>query len=268
MSIFYDCHLHSSFSADSETPAEAMIQRAISIGLSGMCFTEHLDTDCPPEGPDFYLDLPAYFEKLSALRERFRDVIDIRIGLEFGIQPQCTKLLPALASQYPFDFIIASQHFIDGRDPYYPSFFEGTCEETCYIRYFDEIRENLDRYSDFDTLGHLDYIVRYGPNRNREYTYRRYADHIDPILHRLIDGGKCLELNTGGLKYGLGEPNPCREVLKRYHDLGGELITVGSDAHAPEHIAYDFATAETILKETGFRYYTVFRERKAMQLPL
>ena len=105
-------------------------------------------------------------------------------------------------------------------------------------------------------------------NRNREYTYRRYADHIDPILHRLIDRGKCLELNTGGLKYGLGEPNPCREVLKRYHDLGGELITVGSDAHAPEHIAYDFATAETILKETGFRYYTVFRERKAKQLPL
>lgn len=128
MSIFYDCHLHSSFSADSETPAKAMIQRAISIGLSGMCFTEHLDTDCPPEGPDFCLDLPAYFEKLSALRERFRDVIDIRIGLEFGIQPQCTKLLPALVAQYPFDFIIASQHFIDGRDPYYPSFFEGTCE--------------------------------------------------------------------------------------------------------------------------------------------
>ena len=110
--------------------------------------------------------------------------------------------------------------------------------------------------------------MRYGPNRNREYTYRRYADHIDPILHRLIDRGKCLELNTGGLKYGLGEPNPCREVLKRYHDLGGELITIGSDAHAPEHIAYDFATAETILKETGFRYYTVFRERKAKQLPL
>ena len=268
MSIFYDCHLHSSFSADSETPAEAMIQRAISIGLSGMCFTEHLDTDCPPEGPDFCLDLPAYFEKLSALRERFRDVIDIRIGLEFGIQPQCTKLLPALAAQYPFDFIIASQHFIDGQDPYYPSFFEGACEETCYIRYFDEIRENLDRYSNFDTLGHLDYIVRYGPNRNREYTYRRYADHIDPILHRLIDRGKCLELNTGGLKYGLGEPNPCREVLKRYHDLGGELITIGSDAHAPEHIAYDFATAEAILKEIGFRYYTVFRERKAEQLPL
>ncbi len=98
MSIFYDCHLHSSFSADSETPAEAMIQRAISIGLSGMCFTEHLDTDCPPEGPDFCLDLPAYFEKLSVLRERFRDVIDIRIGLEFGIQPQCTELLPALAA--------------------------------------------------------------------------------------------------------------------------------------------------------------------------
>ena len=133
MSIFYDCHLHSSFSADSETPAEAMIQRAISIGLSGMCFTEHLDTDCPPEGPDFCLDLPAYFEKLSALRERFRDVIDIRIGLEFGIQPQCTELLPALAAQYPFDFIIASQHFIDGKDPYYPSFFEGTCDATSGI---------------------------------------------------------------------------------------------------------------------------------------
>ena len=87
MSIFYDCHLHSSFSADSETPTEEMIQRAISLGLTGMCFTEHLDTDCPPEGPDFRLDLPAYFAKLSALRERFQNQIDLCIGLEFGIQP-------------------------------------------------------------------------------------------------------------------------------------------------------------------------------------
>lgn len=268
MSIFYDCHLHSSFSADSEAPAEAMIRRAIALGLHGMCFTEHLDTDCPPEGPDFRLDLPAYFETLLSLQEQFRDQIDVRIGLEFGIQPQCTDLLPALAGQYPFDFIIASQHFVDGKDPYYPSYFDGKSEEACYTGYFDEICRNLDRYSDYDTLGHLDYIVRYGPNRNREYTYARYADHIDPVLRKLIADGKCLELNTGGLKYGLGEPNPCSEVLKRYRALGGELITIGSDAHAPEHIAYDFQTAEAILKEAGFRYYTVFSRRKPEQLPL
>ena len=91
---------------------------------------------------------------------------------------------------------------------------------------------------------------------------------IDPVLHCLIEHGKCLEVNTAGLKYGLGETNPAKDVLRRYRELGGELLTIGSDAHAPEHIAYDFPVVCEMLHALGFRYYAVFSQRKREMLRL
>ena len=114
----------------------------------------------------------------------------------------------------------------------------------------------------------MDFIVRYGPNQNREYSYEAYADYIDPILRHLIENGKCLEVNTGGFKYGLGEPNPCAGVLRRYRELGGELLTIGSDAHDPKHLCFDFDRAQALLLDLGFRYYAVFQKRKMELLPL
>ena len=114
----------------------------------------------------------------------------------------------------------------------------------------------------------MDYVVRYGPNQNKYYSYETYADYIDPILRYLIENGKCLEINTGGLKYGLGETNPSTDVLRRYRELGGELITVGSDAHVPEYLSYEFDRVSKILTELGFRYYTIFEQRKPVQIPL
>ena len=116
--------------------------------------------------------------------------------------------------------------------------------------------------SDFDVLGHIDYVVRYGKETAEHYSYRKYADEIDAILKKVLDMGKGIELNTGGYKYGLGFCNPHPDIIRRYRELGGEIITVGADAHCPEHIAYDFAKAKAVLEECGFRYYTVFEERK------
>ena len=84
----------------------------------------------------------------------------------------------------------------------------------------------------------------------------------------MIEKGKGIEINTGGFKYGLGHPNPTEEIIKRYCELGGEIITVGADAHKPEHIAFDFQKIPAILKDAGFKYYTVFKERKPVFLPL
>jgi histidinol-phosphatase (PHP family) len=122
--------------------------------------------------------------------------------------------------------------------------------------------------SGFDTLGHMDYIVRYGPNQNRCYSYEAYADCLEPTLRYLIENGKCLEVNTGGLKYGLGQTNPGTEVLRRYRALGGELLTIGSDAHEPRYLAYEFDRTAQLLRELGFRWYTVFEQRRGQQLPL
>ena len=268
MPICHDFHLHSSFSADSDAAPASMIERAVALGLNGMCFTEHLDLDCPPEGPDFALDLDSYFPEIDRLKQRYRGQIRIGTGIEFGMQRPHAAYFQDLVHSHPFDFVIGSVHFIGGKDPYYPSFFEEKSEEEAYADYFREVRALLDLYPDFDTLGHLDYIVRYSPNQNHFYSYARYADVIDPVLRHLISHGKCLEVNSAGLKYGLGETNPARDVLKRYRELGGELLTVGSDAHAPKHIAYDFPIVLTMLHELGFRYYTIFSERNAEMLRL
>ena len=151
---------------------------------------------------------------------------------------------------------------VHGYDPYFPPFWKTHTEEEGYREYFESILENIRAFDDFDVYGHIDYVVRYGPTRNENYTYARYSDVIDEILRLLIEKGKGIEINTGGFKYGLGHPNPCEEILARYRELGGEIITVGADAHAPEHVGFAFEKVPQILKDAGFTYYTVFRKRK------
>ena len=118
-------------------------------------------------------------------------------------------------------------------------------------------------------LGHIDYIVRYGKTKAATYSYKEHADIIDEILKYLIEHGKGIELNMAGFKYGLGFGHPHPDIIKRYKELGGEIITIGADGHKPEHIAYDFYRVSGILKACGFEKYTEFIERKPIfrQLP-
>ena len=153
-------------------------------------------------------------------------------------------------------------------DPYFPAYFEGRTEEEGYRRYFESTLERIQAIPDFDVLGHLDYVVRYGPDKNQNYSYNKYQDLIDPILKNLVETGRGLECNTGGYKYGLGHPNPAEDVLKRYLELGGEIITLGSDAHEPAHLAFDFARAREVLTGIGFRYYAVYSQRIPHFYPL
>ena len=149
-----------------------------------------------------------------------------------------------------------------------PEFWKTDTEEKLYSSYFQTIIDNIASYKNFDTYGHIDYIVRYGPNKNQHYSYERYREILDKVLQAIIDNGLCLEVNTAGYKYGLGQPNPQADILMRYRELGGERITIGADGHKPEHIAYDFDRIENLLKACGFRYHTIFRERKPVIVPL
>ena len=256
--------MHSSFSAGSDTPMEVMIHSAVETGLQGITFTEHLDPDYPvtPDNLDFSLNIPAYKEKLAELSDIYKDKIQVRFGIELGLQMHLGEYFDSLLSQTPFDFVIGSSHLVHGYDPYYPEFFEGRKEFLCYMEYFESILENISAYDGFDVYGHIDYVVRYGPNKNREYSYGRYKDILDEILKKLISMGKGIELNTGGYHYGLGEPNPCTAVIRRYRELGGEIITIGADAHTPDKIACAFDKAASVLEACGFRYYTIFKDRK------
>lgn len=271
MAIKADFHVHSDFSGDSDAPMEAMIQKAISLGLTHLCITEHYDPDyiyADGEEGMFELNTDSYLYELLKQRERWRDQIRVGFGVELGLQPHLKRELAVYSKSKEFDFIIGSSHICHRRDPYYPSFFEGRTEDEAHREYFESILECIRTLPYFDVYGHLDYVVRYGPTKNDGYTYAKHADVFDRILSALIENEKGLELNTGGFHYALGQPNPCIEILKRYRALGGEIITVGSDAHDPGGIAREFDKAADILKECGFRYYCIFQGRMPEYLRL
>lgn len=266
--MFWDQHMHCNFSGDSDALPEDMIKAGIAHGLSGICFTDHLDYDYPEEPNIFLLDFDNYFKALSDLRKKYVDKISVNIGIELGLQPQAAGQNLAVAEKYPFDFIIGSSHVVNHMDPYYPEFFAERNEDEAYMEYFESVLENINSCVDFDVYGHIDYVVRYGPNKNAFYTYEKFKDIIDVILTQLISKGKGIEVNTGGFKYGLGHPNPTEDIIRRYRELGGEIITMGADAHVPEYVAYEFGKTAQIIKNCGFKYHTVFKNRKAEFIPL
>lgn len=257
-----DFHMHTGFSTDADVNPEEMVKKAIAIGLQTICFTDHNDMDYPGEENEFRLDVETYFLEMQKLQEQYKNKIDIRIGVELGLQPHLGEYHREFVKAHPYDFVIGSVHVIGGKDPYYPVFFEGKSDAEAYRQTFEETLVNIKNNADFDVLGHIDYIVRYGKHQAAEYSYAENADILDEILKYLICNGKGIELNTAGYKYGLDFCHPHPDIIKRYHELGGEIITIGSDGHRPEHIAYDFYKIKEVLKSCNVKYYTEFKNRK------
>ena len=267
MSIKSDYHLHSFHSGDSDTPTEEIIQQGIALGLTHLCFTQHHDMAYPfsnEETPDlFVLNTDSYLYEFLLLKEKYQNQISLCFGVELGLQEHIAPLNAAYSASYPFDFIIASSHVCNRKDPYYPSFFDYRTDQEAFSEYFESILSNIRVFSDFDVYGHLDYVVRYSPNKNKNYRYSQHADILDEILKSLIAQGKGIELNTGGFDRGLDTSNPCPDIIRRYHELGGEIITIGSDAHNPHGVGAHFDKAADILRSCHFRHYTIFQNRKA-----
>lgn len=270
MAVLADCHMHSSFSGDSEAPMEKMADQACSIGLNDICFTEHMDLDYPNGAagdeelpPDYFeVDMNKYTEKISQVQKEYSDRINIGYGLEFGLSSGRENRYIEIASSYDFDFIIGSTHLCHNKDITWPSFWNLKSEEELFGDYFDESLDNIRRNKCFDVYGHLDYIVRYAPNKDKNYIYSRYSDTIDEMLKKIISLGKGIEINTKGKRCGLNEMNPCADILKRYNELGGEIVTVGSDAHIPSDVGALIDDAGSILSSCGFRYYAVYHKHK------
>lgn len=280
--IHSDNHVHTYFSTDSDTPMEDMLNTAIDKGFTSICFTDHMDYNFPSDSdiPEFLLDVDSYFEEMKRLITKYSDKIKIRKGIELGLKKDCLDKCLSLTKHYPFDFVIGSTHLVDNVDPYYNKFWEGTNEKNGILRYYKTTLNNVNLGADFDVYGHIDYIIRYTPKMKKlkaqglvddNYINRLLSDSMDiieEILKTLIYEGKGIEINTAGFKYGLGHPNPHEKVLKLYHELGGEIITIGSDAHECKHIAYDFEKVPEILKKCGFRYYSEFTDRKPEMLKI
>ncbi len=262
MNRISDYHMHTSFSTDAETKPEMMVEAAIAKGMQRICITDHYDRDYVDGTDAFTFEPVAYMQYMQGVREAYRSQIDIRIGVEIGLQMHLQPFYYEFTREYPFDFVIGSAHFLKGTDPYERTVFQGESDIDSYRCAFEEMLELVNTIDEFDVLGHMDYIVRYGNEQATHYSYKQYGDYIDAILKNLIQKGKGIEVNSAGYKYGLGFAHPHPDVLKRYRELGGEILTIGADAHTPEYVGYEFDRVQQILESIGFKYYTEFIERK------
>lgn len=266
--ITTDSHIHTDFSSDGSTSMKQMIEKAISIGLTDICFTDHMDYEFPIirelkfSEKNFVFDPKPYVKSIASCKREHEPNINIRTGVEIGLKVEVEAKIKALLSEYNFDYVIGSVHVIKEVDPYhqeYWSLFES--EEKGILTYFQTMLSCIETLNDFDALGHLDYIVRYAPSGNKFYSYEKFSDVIDEILRQCIKKDKALEINTSGYKKNK-MPNPHRDVIRRYLDLGGELITIGSDAHTIDFLAYEFDKCKKMLIEIGFHQYVTYHGRK------
>lgn len=261
-----DCHVHTAFSSDSEADPAAVVEQAAAKGMPLVCITDHHDMDYP--GGEFQLDVSSYKNRIGELRRVYADRIEVLCGVELGLQPYLagTGRIEQFAEE-GYDYVIGSVHLVDGVDPYIREDLDISDEEL-YTRYFEQTLDCVEHISGFQSLGHLDYIVRYGYEKDKEYSYEKYRDVLDAILETLIRRDIALEVNTAGYRKGLGFPNPHPDILWRYRDLGGEKITIGSDAHDPKDVGADFTKTAELLQAIGFRWLTVFHGKEESGIPL
>ena len=168
-----------------------------------------------------------------------------------------------MVKQYPFDFVIGSSHITCKKDMAMDkSFFSGLSRKEAYLKYFEEVLENIKLYNEFDVYGHIDYVVRYGGYSKKKIDYEEFSEVLDDILLLLIKKDKGIEVNTSGLRYNLGNPHPNFDIIRRYKHLGGKIITVGSDAHKADDIANNFNIVFDILEDIGFKEIAFYHNRK------
>lgn len=265
--ILTDCHLHSSISFDSECPMNDIIESAIAKHLKSICITEHYDLDFPKEyNMDFTFDINNYFHVMNTACKQYKASIELLTGIELGLMPHLDSAINNLIKNYDFDYIIGSTHIIDNKDPYYPEYWANKNVREAFITYFKTSIENINSINNFDAFGHLDYISRYDDTKS--YSSLDYKDYIDEILFLLIEKEKALEINSAGLRKNLCATNPDIYVIKRYKELGGQLITIGSDSHDDVHIAYGFDIVQKILIDAGFKHYNIYKQRKPYEISL
>ena len=254
----FDFHIHTKLSFDGKETALAMAQAALGKGLKEICFTDHLDFDPLEPARKLHFTIEEYrliFDELKVAG------IEIRRGVEFGMLPDNTAVADAFLKQYPFDYVIGSAHFIDGYDPYFPEFWQGKTQEYAELRYLEGVLSCVLEHNNFDSLGHLTYICKTYPNpTNRPVPYEAYREVVDEILKHLVQMGKGLEVNTSGLARS-GDYMPQEIYLRRFKELGGELVTVGSDAHDAHRVG-DHCYEAALLVQDIFGYVCTFRGRK------
>ena len=266
MQCLCDFHIHSTLSGDGKSDLLDQVRACWEAGVRWVCFTEHIDYGT--SSGDFLVDFHLYRQKIEAARAAFPGMT-IGMGLELGDTQEDRANVIAQADAVPLDYKLLSRHKVGGVDPYDADiFFAHRTRGQAVVDYLDAIYRSVTAFPDYDALSHLGYVFKFV--QSPEFPPLRYCDdpdRIDAILRFLIENGKALEVNTSRWRR-FGDGMPGRDILARYRELGGELLTLGSDAHATDSAAQGFAAALEQIQGLGFRYLAAFSARERTMLPL
>lgn len=272
--MFADYHVHTDFSDDSVFALEDVCALAIERGIDEICITDHVDYGVRPdwdeyrrdpssarifEGkPSINVDYERYFPAIERVRERFAPDIAVKTGMEFGVQSHTANRFHALFEQFAdnWDFIILSIHQVGNEEFWNGTFQQGRTQAEYNMQYYEEMLRVVQSFDDWSVLGHLDLIKRYdqlGP-----WPDSNARDIIAEILKEAIRRGKGIELNTSSIRYGLSDLTPSTQILRLYRDLGGRILTTGSDSHKPEHLGAHIPMMRERLKDIGFTEFCTF----------
>ncbi|QDR82150.1 histidinol phosphate phosphatase [Sporomusa termitida] len=250
--MLFDTHIHTRYSDDSEMAIETAISRAAELKL-GIIVTEHVDLAQPE--PDVALDVEQYWQDYRKYRNE-----KLLLGIEVGMRTECLADNRAIIDAYPFDYVIGSIHFVDNIEIYQEVFYHNRTKMDAYSRYFETMLDCLKVYDFIDSLGHIDYIARYARFEDPEIYYHEFADWIDEIIKVAVQNEQALEINTRRLT----SPAAVARLLpiyKRFYELGGRMVTLGSDAHIPENIGCRLEVAQAMAAACSLKV-VYFKQRK------
>lgn len=257
-----DCHIHSQFSPDSEINLEKLIKIAIQKKLSGIIITDHFEYNFPNKNYNFDLDYINREKVISKLKKNNNN-LKILSGVEFGLQKKYLDQLKEKINNFNnFDFILLSLHAIDGQDIALPKFFKNKTINQIWEKYLSEILYLIKNFNNYDSIAHIGYIKRYSNQNSFDFFNSKEILILEEIFKHVIKNNKGIEINTSGYRYNLNNPIPDYNTLKLYKDLGGQILTIGSDSHKYEHTANFFDITKKELKKIGFNHLTYFENRK------
>lgn len=252
----FDTHMHTDpFSTDSKMKLDELLRKKEESGL-GIVLTEHMDYDFPlPLIYDF--DVKKYFLDYGSYRDS-----SLLLGVEIGLMLSVQKKNRKLVQNFPFDMVIGSVHAVRETDLYDPAYFQlFSDKETAYSAYLETIYENIKEYEDFDTLGHIDYIVRSAPYEDPVLRFEDFPEILSAILRVLAEKEKSLEINTR-LFGNQNAVHALERIILQFVTEGGKTVTIGSDAHTAENVGFCLKQAYELAIRCGV-IPVYYKKRKA-----
>lgn len=276
-----DFHVHTEFSDDSVYPMEQVAADAFRLNLDALCFCDHVDYGVKPDAgeqplrfdpdngkPVTNVDYARYFPEVERVQGLFDGRLEIRAGLELGVQrhtvDQFERVLHTWGDQ--LDFCLLSVHQVGDKEFWNGEYQQGRDQDDIHRAYYDEMLAVMDAFDSYDSIAHLDLVRRYDPFG--PMPFERVQDQVAAVLEHAIARGKAIELNTSSWRYGLDDIMPSSDVFRLYRDLGGSLVTLGSDSHRPDHLGAYLRAGQSMLREIGFAEFVTYERHVPRAHPL